>query len=194
MEEPLPGPSGEKSVRQQMQAEERLLDRCPFCGYLLRGLPELHDCPECGQPFDRRWEVFGTESFWSRLSWYWRLLIGLGQVALAFEAMQAAARKEVAAFWPVLFLALILHGVLRRSQVFLAVGPAGIVVLHRKNGRLSTYDWSHVGAADLDCRDRPVLRVDGQDVTLMGWKAGHAAADRCVRCINAYLDGEGEPA
>ena len=27
---------------------------CPNCGYALRGLPEKHYCPECGNPFDIR--------------------------------------------------------------------------------------------------------------------------------------------
>ena len=34
---------------------QTLLEHCPFCGYALEGLPEKHVCPECGQPFDRRW-------------------------------------------------------------------------------------------------------------------------------------------
>jgi DNA-directed RNA polymerase subunit RPC12/RpoP len=28
-------------------------DRCPVCGYRLRGLPDRYRCPECGTPFDR---------------------------------------------------------------------------------------------------------------------------------------------
>lgn len=39
--------------------EDALLQNCPRRGYSLRGLPMVHDCPECALPFDRNWVVFG---------------------------------------------------------------------------------------------------------------------------------------
>lgn len=33
------------------RARRRAEPRCPFCGYLLHGLPTRR-CPECGRPFD----------------------------------------------------------------------------------------------------------------------------------------------
>jgi hypothetical protein len=34
------------------------LETCPSCGYSLTGLPDTHDCPECGFFFERNARVF----------------------------------------------------------------------------------------------------------------------------------------
>jgi hypothetical protein len=34
------------------------LAHCMICNYLLRGLPQMGRCPECGQPYDRRWSLW----------------------------------------------------------------------------------------------------------------------------------------
>lgn len=39
-------------------------DRCPFCGYDLRGLPVPYECPECGRPYDEHTRVWQSRRQW----------------------------------------------------------------------------------------------------------------------------------
>lgn len=43
----------ESAIWMDADEESRLLQKCPQCGYSLRGLPIEHRCPECGGSFNR---------------------------------------------------------------------------------------------------------------------------------------------
>ncbi|MCH9034490.1 MAG: hypothetical protein IID42_08300 [Planctomycetes bacterium] len=55
------------------------LQKCPSCRYRLAGLPDVHQCPECGFEYDKRMVVIQQHA---KIAWIWLGVNGMG-IALA---------------------------------------------------------------------------------------------------------------
>ena len=175
--------------------DANLLATCPFCGYSLRTLPIEHRCPECGQPFDRHWRVFGEQAIWSqhprrtrRLGVVW-LVFCVG-VLMVFALWELVTGRGPGWDSPPLFFllwgAFMAYIVLLRPRRFVAVGPAGIVVCDSKLRRQQLYPWAVVGEACVQTRlvRGLTLAIDGRRLRIKGLLI--VDVDECAAYINTY--------
>jgi hypothetical protein len=171
--------------------DQPLLERCPFCDYSLQGLPTEHRCPECGQPFDRRWRVFpGVPA--------WRSADFLGGVMLLVLMPVFLLRGALRSSWPIAnvipvvlpfaglwaLLAVQIVRKLRKPRVFVAVGQAGITVLDRRKGSVVHYNWRRIGEARVGWSDRVVIPIDGRDIRFD--LRSRSQAWQCAEYLNSY--------
>lgn len=176
-------------------ADEHLLDRCPFCDYSLQGLPVEHTCPECGQPFDRRWQLFSP----SRRVDVWAILglivLGVIAVSAVVEAINGEWFDITEAVLNCMVEAFVVYVVFRFPTRFVAVGPTGLVLGKRYRWQASRfeqarYNWNEVAEARVrGDTGRLVVDVDGGQVAAFGWLdgllLGSGRLDACKTAINA---------
>ncbi|MHC4672779.1 MAG: hypothetical protein ACYTBZ_09880 [Planctomycetota bacterium] len=175
--------------------EQDLLLKCPFCKYSLRGLPIKHRCPECGQEFDRRWEIFGGLPRWHSLSKprqigtiiFLALLVGISIDRIYFYPV---LKHEIGfgLFLMILFLVYFTRLVFSRPPIFIAVGPGAIAVGNRKKKSLDRYSWSQVGEVQLDVKHTVLLSINGQNMKLDAWRGNVVEAERFVDYVNEYKE------
>jgi hypothetical protein len=171
-----------------------LLEHCPFCDYALEGLPEKHVCPECGQPFDRRWVVFGGKSAWRTAKQEWRILGGIvwGVMLLGWAYVLWGASGVHAVFVWGCWVALLSQGVLfvnYRPKRFVAVGPAGIALGDRRTRELREVEWPNVWRVYVDPRGR--LHIHLKDLRDITWSLGlglDAEAHRCEEYVDKHFE------
>lgn len=106
------------------------LKRCPVCGYLLRGLPAAHRCPECAFRYDEHTTVWRPTSF--------RKHFGTLPTVVAVFAIPVAILKMVLSsprargFWTDAEMAIVWTTLLAlgiavfRKGPFVAVAPDGL--------------------------------------------------------------------
>ena len=114
-------------------------DRCPECGYDLRGLPPAHRCPECGFQYDEHTLIWRPAKPWKLYSIYalpisyavfrgitkvlYPLLMGRGVPSFEIESVVfVLVVGGVAVFW--------VHSANRRGR-FAAITETGIFVRAR---------------------------------------------------------------
>jgi hypothetical protein len=177
--------------------EPDLLETCPWCGYLLQGLPIEHRCPECGQPVDRRWEVFGGLSRWRSLGTWQRVgtlfLIALGLLGLGLPWLGRFG------FWsplsyvlvPVLlaFAAGAYWSELSTPAMFLGVGPNGISAASRRRKTLETYAWESIGRIEFFGESDLTFEFDGRPRRFKAWRGNQAEAKRFAECVMKHVYG-----
>ena len=183
----------------ESNAPSELLERCPFCDYSLETMPVEHVCPECGQPFDRRWRVFGGKSGWQAMTTERRIgeMLALGAMALtcAFQWWRFPIGIVRPSGWDLLFL--IAWGVLigwfawewvRRPRRFVAIGAEEIVLGDRKRGELRKYRWSEVRDVYAYRPGRICVRLKKGEVIWSLGRYGYTEARRCEEYINGHFD------
>ena len=129
-----------------------LLQNCPFCDYSLHTLPQEHICPECGQPFDRRWRVFGTQSDWQKWTRPHRafittiMVMTTAAVFIRISDMALRILNTTPVTWSVLIrigtvyagvsvLVLgVIYAILKRSRRFVILDEQGVAIQHRRRG------------------------------------------------------------
>jgi hypothetical protein len=169
-----------------------LLDRCPFCQYRLEGLPTKHRCPECGQPFDRRWKVFPGVPPWRSVD----VLGGIVLLIILFTLVLMDLRPGVwltstDIIFLLLFAVLWLLFAIRTTQrlcntwMSVAVDQTGIHVIDHRKNTIVYYNWREIGEARVNWwSDRLVIRTDGKDVNLD--LCSKKQAWTCAEYINSY--------
>lgn len=179
-----------------------LLDHCPFCDYALEGLPEKHVCPECGQPFDRRWVVFGDKSGWRAMKMGERIkmIFGWGVLLLAFLPGVGVFRWPrdvllwrgvVLCVWGVVlyFIGRGVLGCIRKPRRFVAVGVEGTVLGDRERRGQQMYPWHLIRSVDVESPGgRLLLDVDGKRLLWSLGYGGAAEARRCEEYINKHFE------
>jgi len=176
--------------------EAELLTACPLCGYVLTGLPVEHNCPECGFAVDRRWEVHGglLGARVSRKRWH------IGKLGFVLFSVYVAIWVIVILLVPlprfdrrmlmvIMTAALLLAGwvALYRPRQFIALGPAGLVIV-RSRKRVRRFAWRDVGHAQYDLLRKSIAFKSGDEVVRIkvfnAFGSDISAVDTCVRAIN----------
>lgn len=167
-----------------------LLAQCPFCDYSLEGLPVEHTCPECGQPFDRRWQVFGGTSLWDRSKFACFLLLLPFAVAHLMFAEMLIRYPRPWILIPIVGLffvyAMLMIPFVRRPPGFVAVGPMGVTVSRRGGHRRADYRWPTL---TISLQPGIYLRAENKDLNLV---SGYFRVDPfgIMRCKRAILRGK----
>jgi hypothetical protein len=182
----------------QLEAQEQgLLGHCPVCRYALVGLPIEHRCPECGFPFDRRWQVHGgvllgggrKGRFTGRgLFIFFAIYLGMMLAGITFLPLPRPPRMLLMVF--MLFaLALVFWAALRQARRFIALGPDGILVFHSRR-HIDRYPWAQIGRARYDLLRKSLAFKHGDANVRLPVDAffgtSITSVDACVRAINAY--------
>lgn len=140
-------------------------ERCPFCGYALRGLPAPHDCPECGRAYDEHTRVWEAPRQW--LYYLAPILICLPVAVLlnlylnqVFYPRGLRAAAVVLASWAVpLPLAIVwMRGLIRRG-VLIACTPDGLLA---RTGFTRLIRWDDVVDVAVVLRRNVYLRQRGR--------------------------------
>ncbi|MBN1345539.1 MAG: hypothetical protein JXQ73_22795 [Phycisphaerae bacterium] len=179
------------------QTEPVLLPFCPFCGYSLEGLPTEHECPECGQPFDRRWRMHGgyarAKETWpnARMLTVVMWIAGCAYLAWTFSSLSIFEKLRP---WPIRLA--LLAGVLLvvglvaalwfRPRRFIAVGSLGVTLGRRGRGRREDLPWERIGRVRaLPLGNSIILEVDGRgrDIFGVGMFVRASESQRCVADI-----------
>lgn len=174
------------SLREDSSEPPGLLEQCPFCDYSLRGLPVEHQCPECGEPIDRRCKVFGRRGSWKKIVpiAFFVILVGLildrgmGPLTVNDVILGAWFVGCVLAFsWP-------------RECYFVLVGPSGLQVGDYSQRKRVSYSWDEVVGVDDDGGKRVIIELEDRYVKV-GQYGGLEPSDEAQRCagyIQACLD------
>ena len=166
-----------------------LLDRCPFCDYRLEGLPTEHRCPECGQPFDRRWRVFGGQRYWCAMSGAERFrfiidMIACLTVGLVIWIIPALWCHIAAVIWTGFGVVYVLQILIRRASEFIAVGPQGVTLGNRRLRVTRHFPWSYLHRVEVCKLDQLAVHAGDQEVHCsIGPKS---QIRRCAEYINSY--------
>jgi hypothetical protein len=175
-------------------SQEDFLQNCPFCGYSLQGLPVEHCCPECGQPFDRRWHAFGVLPRWRLLSRHlkWATLVSVSVWILMFLSCATSGSAPLfiagVSLVAVVATAFCLWYLFSRPRTFLVAGGGILGVGDRRRGSLRRYDLARVVGAEVDGWHRLVVKFEDEELRLPTFRGGWDEADRCATCINALVD------
>lgn len=175
-------------------AESDLLQQCPWCEYALTGLPIEHGCPKCGHAFDRRWRVFFNRprvALMGRTRCLLHIVCCLTIVFIIVDLVQLPVLSaENFVLLPAILIPVSLLRLIRsKPPQFVGVGPAGVVLVTRRTGAQQIFPWHRVGKAELDVKDRPVLLLDAERVTLT--TLGGREPEECVDFINRCRDDLG---
>jgi hypothetical protein len=174
------------------EIEKGLLEACPRCQYLLRGLPTGHTCPECGLAFDRRWRVFGGKTARYTYQRIGRIVaVVLVSVYLLVALTSAALARQFGGVASACGCLLVVFWIARKMRFgigFVAVGPEGIAFYHG-SGQPERYPWDRVGKARYDLvRRAPIIIIDQAPVSLnmrIFFSGDVCETERCVRYINS---------
>jgi hypothetical protein len=184
-------------MNEEPPATEHLLDCCPFCGYSLEGLPVLHECPECGRAFDRRWRVFGNRTGWQSLNTWRRITAMAGNFGpLLLIVCAAMAAGEVWLGFPLVVLAAVwfaraLATLFSRFTRVVAVGPDGLVIVSRGGMHRENYPLEQIGGAQADMLGNVRVNVNGKKFVL--GSTAPREAKRCADYINSLISGACPP-
>lgn len=176
--------------------QDPLLGECPFCDYLLEGLPVEYICPECGRAFDRRWRVFGHRRRWERLSRRQRTA-AVGGLALALiYPVSAFLRWSDVMHWTsyvAIGIALInlTRWLFAVPACFIIVGSNAVAFFDRGKMKLQWYPLDQVTEVEVDFWDRLVLWAGARDLYRIPVRAGRTEAERCAAHINSLIDRDG---
>ena len=193
----------------EVPEESDLLQNCPFCNYSLKGLPTEHKCPECGQPFDRRWRLFGNvPSSYKRRPWV-KIWVALGIAYLCFaqcvmvtefmskfdSTSSPPSTPTIGDFGrlpgPIIVFALAYATYRRYGRRFVAIGPSGIVKCRKRRGAIKHYAWNEVGRAKLHMND-VLLEINHCSTPILLLRMGTTEAGNCVNYINS-VERSAEP-
>lgn len=175
-----------------------LLERCPWCGYLLSTLPTLHACPECGTLVDRRWRVFGGRSIWqiadAPLRFFLLVMLATPPTVLI---MAARENRTMLMFAPLVVVTAIAVGVwllFGKHPTFIAVGPEGVTIGDRAFRSAERIPWDQIGPARFSLASDVRLTVRGewrriiicQSFKLNFHPGTTTEVKRCIDYINHY--------
>jgi len=126
-----------------------VIERCPQCDYLLRGLPDEHRCPECGLVNERDTILFREP----RTVW---AVAGVVYMSLAVMAgvLWSSGRTPAFGLWVPIGLAVIAwiwFWNLRKAMHFILVSRRNIRILGR-NEEAEVYPISDVGGDQMGFR------------------------------------------
>ncbi len=164
-----------------------MLARCPLCNYSLNGLPDRHNCPECGFSYDKRMEVL-TFALRTQVSWLvaWTLVfLGLA----AFTAWTVGLASI-----PMIMYAMILFYPLyglylwrKREQNKILLWQDGLQVIRRSRPS-PVYSWQDICVAEQSfVGGHAVLHMrDGDKIALFGRKffGSHGKTGDFVKRVN----------
>lgn len=174
-----------------------LLADCPFCGYSLTGLPQLHRCPECGRDVDRRWRCYGARfspRALRRATIPLYLLLGVpmlyGVAALGLAGYNSTSGLRLPMLGVLLLVLAAAAVVSYRPRRFIAIGPDGLTIL-RGRGRLEQFPWPTLGRArhDFPFKRIAVERIEQRPIHLAHHEffgLNTFEMDRFVREFNSY--------
>ena len=137
-----------------------MIPLCPVCGYSLRGLPEDHQCPECGLCYDAASEIYSHVTPWA----LWVAIVAPSGTVLALFTLLGARDKWGPFSWMSLFcvcaalvllvLLLVRTGIMIKRGALVAVMPDGLFLrLDRPEG--AWIRWDSISRASV----LPKLRV-----------------------------------
>lgn len=154
---------------------------CARCGYDLRGLPNVHTCPECGCAFDKTCE-FHVAPRMSTL----QFAVLVGFCALAVLTLSAApmpqarlAKGIMITAYAGLALACCLSFMLP-NQRKAVVGAFGVLFVGRR-GRVKSFEWDEITVATLTRLDG-VVRIRGSAATVL-WRSHYTVFGTYARAM-----------
>ncbi|MCG3136178.1 MAG: hypothetical protein HJJLKODD_00003 [Phycisphaerae bacterium] len=172
------------------------LNKCPQCGYDLRGLPADHRCPECGLAYDHQTEIFRPRK--PRI-----IFVGLlgflggmgGMINMLIRSLQPGSRSGIFSVlmfmvWLGLgvYLFLRLNRIYQRGQ-FVMIGPDGMHY-RLQSPECSYLSWSQIGSIKPQRYDklcRVIKTQSGGELIIAGVFSTPRDVERFVELVNRRL-------
>jgi hypothetical protein len=189
-------------ITHMADAEEKdLLEKCPFCKYLLKGLPVKHKCPECGKVFDRRSKVLGDVPRWYSYNKLQRLgvviafilviwIFSNGIIDILENSPVTTGRfiknTVMIAFWCI-YLGCVIHYCFATPGKFITISPDEIALCNRKKRTRDRFPWYSVNEARMNVRDKVIFTVNGEDISLDKLLKGNEA-EYFINYVNEYKE------
>lgn len=173
-------------------------DRCHFCGYRLEGLPDRHNCPECGFAYDRGAEVVFQASFGP-----WAYFV-VGLIGLLMVLLLAPLTRRWWSAITVLFIAIssagnALYGwrcLRKRNRAILSRDGLALVGSFNFKGWRTweswQKEWSEIGSIRLPRLRSQIGISDPHGVPIFQFEADFFGTGACARQFveraNAWLN------
>ena len=170
-----------------------MLERCPKCGYSLRGLPDEYDCPECGRAYDRSAVLFRGSLFWHSLYFALAIVAFITIAPVLWEGPPGTLEIRTIVMMLGL-LAWIIWRYRRRSTIVVSARELSILSRNGPEQVYSLRDVTHI-AYNVIMSEIRVYGADGELLTMLDHydTPPPERAKRLVAVVRQRIGGDAEP-